>query len=151
VHPEIHVSCLSVLTAAVASFFFSFLWHGPLFGKKWAGLMGFAFDPETCGKPNQKMMFRGMALSLVGAVLTAFVLVHSTNAWRPSVWGAGTDSPWYIYGFFSGFFTWLGFYVPAQLNTVAWEKRKWELFCLNSAFHFLNLQIMAMVVAGCYS
>ncbi|HEY6281557.1 MAG TPA: DUF1761 domain-containing protein [Burkholderiales bacterium] len=142
-HPEIHINYLAVVTAAVASLIFGWLWHGPLFGKKWMSLMKMSTD---C-KPDPKIMMRGMGLTLIGTFLTAYVLAHSAEVWRPSVWGVGTDSPSYVYGFFSGFFTWIGFYVPMLLGSVAWESRSWSLFGLNAAYHFVNLQIIAMILA----
>ncbi len=142
-YPQIHVSWIAVVVAVVASFFFGWLWHGPLFGKKWASLM--KFPPDM--KPDPKVMTRGMVLTVVGTFLTAWVLVYSSDVWRPSVWGAGTDSPAYVYGFLTGLFTWLGFYVPMQLSAVAWEGRGWQLFGINSAYHFVNLQLIAMILA----
>ncbi len=39
--PITHESRLAILLAVVASFIFGAIWYGPLFGKTWAGLMGF--------------------------------------------------------------------------------------------------------------
>ena len=142
-HPVIPVNYAAIAAAVVASFVLGWLWYGPLFGKTWARLMGMRMD----AKPAPKVMFRGMALMIVGAFLTAYVLTHTTHVWRASVWGAGTDAPAYVYGFFSGFFTWIGFYVPMLLSQVAWENRGWALFGLNAAYHFVNLQVVAMILA----
>ena len=98
-------------------------------------------------KPNTKMMVKSMLLGFVGMLLTAHVLVYATNIWRPSVWGTGVDQEWFMYGFMSGFFTWLGFYVPMGLSSIAWEGRSWKLYGLNMAHSFIQLQIMAMTVS----
>ena len=142
-YPSIHVNYLAVVGAVVASFIFGWLWYGPLFGKKWAGLMNMPMDQ----KPDPKVMMRGMGLMVLGTFLTTWVLLHASDVWRPSVWATGTDAPAYHYGFFSGFFTWLGFYVPMLLGAVAWEGRSWSLFGLNGAYHFFNLQLIAMILA----
>ncbi len=142
-HPDIHVNFLAIIVAVVVSFVFSFLWHGPLFGKKWCSLMGY---PTDC-PPDKKMMNKALVLQLIGTFLTAFCLFHSLVVWRPSVWGVGADQPDYMYGFFAGFFTWLGFYVPMLLGGVAWERKPWALFALNAAYAFLNLQLIGMVLA----
>ena len=130
--------------ALVAAFFFGFLWYGPLFGRTWAGLMGMSM--EDC-KPQPVEMGRSIALQVVGLFLTVYVLAHSVQVWRPSVWGAGQDGPSSHYGFFGGLFTWLGFYVPLQLGKVAWERRPWKLFFLNTSHDFLLLQIIAQILA----
>lgn len=134
---------LAVAAAVVASFLFGWLWYGPLFGKKWASLMNMPADR----KPEPGVMLRGMALMILGTFLTAWVLVYIVEVSRPSVWGAAADAASYMYGFFAGFFTWLGFYVPMLLGTVAWEGRSWSLFGLNAAYHFANLQLIAMILA----
>ena len=120
--PEIHINYLSVLLAVIASFFFGWLWYGPIFGKLWARLMKMPTDV----KPDSKFMLRGMALMILGAFLTAFVMAHASEVWRPSVWGVGLDSPSCTYGFFNGLFTWLGFFIPMQMSMVAWEGRGWK-------------------------
>ena len=51
-HPQFHLNWLAVLVAVVASFFFGWLWYGPLFGKKWASLMKFPTDM----KPDPKVI-----------------------------------------------------------------------------------------------
>ena len=142
-YQPIHVYFPAVIAAVVASFFLGWLWYGPLFGKKWAGLMGMATD----AKPDAKVMMRGMALMVLGTFLTAYVLLHASEIWRPSVWDKGADAPFYFYGFFSAFFTWIGFYVPMLLGAVAWEGRSWGLFRINAAYHFVNLQLIGMILA----
>jgi len=142
-HPTIHVNWLAVLAAVVASFVFGWLWYGPLFGKKWAALM--KFPPDM--KPDPKVMARGMVLMVIGTFLTSYTLVFFSDIWRPSVWGGGADSPGYVYGFLAGLWTWIGFTVPMLLSAVAWEGRPWALFGLNAAYYFLNLQLIAMIIA----
>lgn len=142
--PVLHLNYLAVIAAAVVSFFFSWFWFGPLFGKTWGKLMNFPADM----KPTSGQMTRGMILGIVGCLLTSFVLVHSTEVWRPSVWKAGADQASWIYGFFGGLFTWLGFYIPQLFNGVAWEGRPWKLFGINAVYAFLNLQIIAQILAN---
>lgn len=59
-------------------------------------------------------MLRGMGLMILGTFLTAYVMVHAGDVWRPSVWGVGT---------------------------VAWEGRGWGLFGLNAAYHLSTYRI----------
>jgi hypothetical protein len=141
-HPTIHVSWVAVVAAVVASFVFGWLWYGPLFGKKWAALM--KLPPGM--KPDPKVMVRGMVLMVIGCFLTSYTLVFMSDIWRPSVWGGSGDAPGYVYGFLTGLWVWLGFYVPMLLSTVAWEGKGWPLFGLNAAYCFLNLQLIAMIV-----
>ncbi len=97
-------------------------------------------------KPTSKKMMQGMTLALAGSLLTAYVLAHSVEVWRPSVWKVGPDQGAGTYGFFAGLFTWIGFYVPMLFGVVAWEGKSWKLFGLNAAFHFIALQIMGAIL-----
>jgi hypothetical protein len=144
-HPEIHLNFPAVIAAVVASILFGMLWHGPLFGKQWMALMGMTSKPDP--KVVKKMMMRGIGLMVLGGFLMAWVLTYTSDIWRPSVWGLGPDAPAYVYGFATAFFTWIGFYVPLLLNTVAWEGRSWSLFGINAGFHFFNLNLMALILA----
>ncbi|MBI3636698.1 MAG: DUF1761 domain-containing protein [Candidatus Rokubacteria bacterium] len=142
-YPQIHASWAAIVGAVVASFFFGWLWYGPLFGHTWARLAGIAMDT----KPDAASMTRSMGLTLLGTVLTAYVLFYASEVWHPSVWKIGTDAPAWRYGFFNGFFTWVGFYVPMLLGRIAWQNASGQLFGLDAAYHLVNLQLMAMILA----
>jgi hypothetical protein len=145
--PHIVISWTSLLLSIVAAFFFGYLWYGPLFGKPWAKAMGISMTR----KPKRSEMTRGFALQIVGLFLTAYVLAHSEQVWRASSWGfQGKDLPNSAYAFYAGVFTWLGFYVPQQFSKVAWENRPWKLFFINTAYEFLNLQLIAQILACCH-
>ena len=141
--PAIHLNFLAIAAAVVACFIFGWLWYGPLFGKPWAKEMGMNMDQ----KPAPKMMMRGMILMIIGTILMVFVLKHSQDVWRASSWGLSPDLANAQYGFMSGFFTWIGFFVPQLLGAVAWENRSWKLFGINAVYQFLSLQIAGMILA----
>jgi len=141
--PQLTFNWIAILAAVLASFFFSFLWYGPLFSKPWAKAMGMKMDK----RPDPKVMMRAFALQFLGTFLMVYVLAHTVQVWRPSVWNAGTDSPAASYGFFGAFFTWLGFFVPMQFGKVSWEGRPWKLFLINTAHDFLSLQIICQILA----
>ena len=142
-HPAIHLNYLAIVAAVLSNMVLGFLWYGPFFGKAWLKEMGLPLD---C-KPEPKAMRRSLTLMVIGSFLTAFVLAHSVQIWRPSTWGVGTDDPAAMYGFFAGFFTWLGFYVPMLLGNVAWENKSWKLFAINAAYYFVALQFVGMILA----
>ena len=142
--PHIRLHGLAILASVVASWVVGGIWYGPLLGKAWVKAQGFPAD----FKPSGAEMRRGMALNLLGTLLMAFVLAHSTEVWHASVWGLGPDKAPYVYGFFAGFFTWLGFIVPMLLNAVAFERKSWKLFAINAAYQLVSLQIMGMIL--CY-
>jgi hypothetical protein len=46
----------------------------------------------------------------------------------------------------SAVFTWLGFYVPTDLSTVAWERKSWKLFWINTGYHFTMLLVASVIL-----
>jgi hypothetical protein len=57
------------------------------------------------------------------------------------------DSAPHLYGFFAGFFIWIGFVVPILLNGVAFERKSWKVFGIAAGFQFLSLQAMGMILS----
>src|SRR5436190_23445556 len=141
--PDIHDNVLAILVAVAATMVLGFHLYGPILGKTWMKEMGI----PAGSKPDPKVMRRGLILMLIGSFLTAFVLAHTGEVWRPSVWKAGADGSAAFYGFSTGFWTWIGFYVPLLLGGVSWENRSWKLFWINAAYYFVMLQMVAMILA----
>lgn len=141
--PEININYLAVIIAVVANFVLGFIWYTPLFGKAWAKEMG--FDPDE--KPSGAIMAKGMIFMIIGNFLLAYVFAHNIAVWNPETWGlaASEESKAAIAGM-AAFFTWLGFFLPVDLNSVAWEKKSWKLFGINTAYHFLSLVVVAMIL-----
>lgn len=141
--PNIHLNWLAIVASVVASFAIGGLWYGPLFGKAWANAMG--FPPDM--KPSGAEIAKGSVLNIIGTLLMAFVLAHDVAVWRPSSWNAGADAGPAVYGFFGGFFIWLGFIVPILLNGVAFERKSWKVFGIGAAYQFISLQAMGMILS----
>lgn len=143
--PEIHINFTAVIIAVIATFILGFLWYTPLFGKAWAKEMGF----DLSVKPKSGVMIRGMLLMVLGNLFLAYVLAHNMAAYNPVSWGqeAMEASPVSI-AFMASFFTWLGFFLPVDLNTVAWEMKSWKLFTINTSYHFVSLFLTAVIIAS---
>ena len=141
--PDIQVNMIAVIIATVATFVLGFLWYTPLFGKAWAKEMG--FDPEE--KPDGGTMAKGMIFMVVGNFFLAYVLSHNMAAMNPETWGqAPSEMSALIVAGMTAFFTWLGFFLPVDLSTVAWEKKSWKLFGINTSYHFMALLTTAMIL-----
>ncbi len=123
--PDIHLNYWAILVAVAATMVLGFLWYGPILGKAWMKEMGI----PAGSKPAPKVMRRGLILMAIGSLLTVFVLAHTGEVWRPSVWKAGADGSAAFYGL------------------VSWENRSWKLFCINAAYYFVMLQMVAMILA----
>src|SRR5690349_5860975 len=126
---QLPISMTAILIAVVANFILGFLWYTPLFGKAWAKENGF----DTSRKPTGGEMAKGMSIMVIGNFLMAYVFAHNMAAWT-FVPGMEVASPMAII-LQSALFTWLGFYLPVDLSTVAWENKSWKLFWINTGYH----------------
>ena len=137
---QIQVNFVAVLVAVVANFFVGYLWYDPLFGKVWAKEMGY----DISVKPPAGIMVRGMIFSLLGSFFLAFVFAHNIAAWS-FVPETKAMSPMSSLMSAVGF-TWLGFFLPVDLNTIAWEGKSWKLFFINTAYHFVVLLVAGLII-----
>src|SRR5258708_38481152 len=114
--PDIHLNYWAILAAVAASIALGFLWYGPIFGKAWIREMGMPADQ----KPDPKVMRRGLILMVVGSFLTAFVLAHTGEVWRPAVWNGRGRRSRAVSRLSTGFWGWVGFYAPFLLCRLCW-------------------------------
>lgn len=142
--PNIHLNLTAIIVAVIANFVLGFLWYTPLFGKIWAKEMGF----DTSTKPPTGAFVKGILFNLIGNFLLAFVFFHDIAIWYPQTWGleASADVTPTAMAFMGTFFTWLGFFLPVDLNTVGWEMKSWKLFFINTVYHFLSLLLVALII-----
>ncbi|HMI66028.1 MAG TPA: DUF1761 domain-containing protein [Cyclobacteriaceae bacterium] len=137
---EMHINMMAILVAVVANFILGFIWYTPLFGKAWAKENGF----DTNIKPTGGEMAKGMIFMVIGNFLMAYVFAHNIAAWS-FVPGAKEMSA--VSNIMSAtIFTWLGFYLPVDLGAVAWEKKSWKLFGINTGYHFMMLLVASVIL-----
>jgi len=137
---EMHINMMAILVAVVANFILGFIWYTPLFGKAWAKENGF----DTNIKPTGGEMAKGMIFMVIGNFLMAYVFAHNLAAWS-FVPGAQEMSA--VSNIMSAtIFTWLGFYLPVDLGAVAWEKKSWKLFGINTGYHFMMLLVASVIL-----
>src|SRR4051812_46846109 len=135
-----HINIVAILVATVANFFVGFLWYTPLFGKAWAKENGF----DMSVKPKGSVIARGMIMNVFGNFFMAFVMASNVMAWSfvPETQTMSTG----VQIFNSAFFTWLGFFVPVDLNSVAWEGKSWKLFAINTGYHLLMTIVSSIIL-----
>lgn len=141
--PNIQLNILAILIAVIANFILGFLWYTPLFGKAWGKEMGF----DMTQKPPASAMVKGMVIMLIGNFLMAWVFSHNIAVWNPVTWGLpASEMPKSANALMAAVFTWLGFYVPLDLNTIAWEMKSWKLFFINTGYHLASLLLVAFIL-----
>jgi hypothetical protein len=141
--PDITINYLAVAACVLVAMPVGFLWFGPLFGQTWAAYMGM----RNMKAPDAAAIAKSMAIYAFGSLLTAFVLAHSIDVWRPSAWRIGTDAAPWIYGVNAALWTWLGFFLPVQMGRVAWEQKEWGLVMINAGFDVTRLMIFGLILS----
>jgi hypothetical protein len=140
---NIHINWIAIIVVVVANFIFGFIWYTPLFGKAWGKEMGFDMNQ----KPPSSELAKGMIFMVIGNFLMAYVFANNMAAWDPTSWGQPPSpaSP-AMMAVVAAFFTWLGFFFPVDLGSVAWERKSWKLFFINTSYHFLSLVIAGLIL-----
>lgn len=137
---DLEISMTGILVATVVNFIIGFLWYSVIFGKAWAAEMKF----DMSVKPPASAMVKGMLLNVVGCFLMAYVLAHNNAAWS---FVPGIDKMSLIGRVVNAaVFTWLGFYIPTDLNAIAWEMKSWKLFFINTSYHLVMLFAAAILL-----
>lgn len=136
---EIAINWWAIIVSMIASVVIGFVWYGPLFGKAWMRETGIKM-PEKGESPN---MTKPVVMSLVGALLMAYVLNHSLVFGNAYLGTSGVGA-----GLQTAFWLWLGFIVPAMLSFVAWEGKSWKLFSIQAGYWLVLLLTMGTLLAG---
>lgn len=135
---SLELSTIGIVVAALASFFFGFMVHGPVFGATWMSLM--KITPQQMEEGKKKMqgkMQYYMLAALVQQLVTAAVMSHIlANLGVYSIPGA----------IMAAVVLWFGFIVTTLLNGVLWEDRSKELYGFNIAYHLGSFVIIAVIV-----
>ena len=137
---EMHVNWMAILAAVVANFVLGFIWYTPLFGKAWAK----ENKIDTSVKPASGEMAKGMIFMVIGNFFMAYVFAHNIMAWSYVPGASEMSAMQNVLS--SSIFTWLGFYLPVDLGTVAWERKSWKLFGINTGYHFMTLLVAALIL-----
>lgn len=134
-----HISWVAVIVAAIVSVFWGWAWHACFCNKKWYTACGWHANL------NKKDTRIATFLSFIAALLTAYVIHRFlTIAQTSTIIPTRTA---YKYGLCVAFMAWIGFYVPMMLNATVWMKKEWNFFFSKIVFHFINLLIIAMILA----
>ena len=132
------INYLAVLVCAVLSMAIGAVWYGPLFGKKWAEIVGADMSDEVARKEMQK---RAMPLYAVQFLLTLFqvwVLAYYIQGWKEA---SGLENSLWI---------WAAFVVPIIAGGAMWNndsaKVSWSRFLIQSGYQLVMFAIFGLIL-----
>ena len=135
------INYLAVLVAAICAIVLGTVWYGPLFGKKWAKLMGITI-PTNMTKEQKSAMYQSYAFMSVGSLVMAFVMAHSVTFAM-----AYTKTYGLTGGLMAGFWNWLGFILPVTMGDQLWGNKSWKLLPITSGYYLVSLLLKGSILA----
>jgi hypothetical protein len=131
---EVSLHLSSIAAAVVVKMILGALWYSPvLFVKPWMQMTGVTHEQM------RQRMPKGVAVDLIGAILTAFGMAYIVGYSGAQ----GIDA-----GLSIAFLVWLGFVAPSALASVLYEGKPWGLWLLNSGYWLISLMAMGAVLAN---
>jgi hypothetical protein len=134
---NVEVNWIAVLLATVGAMAVGFVWYAPsVFGNTWMRLAGLS-DPAA----RTKGMFGAMACSVLGSLLTAFVLAHmsfiANTFYKNSFFMDATTTAFWLA---------LGFAATTLVIHNSFEHKPWKLTAIAVGNRFVTLIVMGMVI-----
>jgi len=132
---DVTINWLAILYAVIAAMVVGAAWYG-IFAKPWM---------KAIGKKKEELQSSqttGYVLSIVSALVTAYVMTHmvASGATFYGLEGAALGAT-------TGFWIWLGFLAPFSAMSTAWENRSWNLWIINNGNYLLTLVVVGMILA----
>lgn len=141
---------LGFALAIVSNIVLGFIWYASWFptGKVWMRVTQMDMSQKM---PGAKMAM-SMVLMVIGAALLMFVFAHNSMVYEDAFRNTATGGTagyklTAMDGLTGGFFTWLGFIVPLNLNAVAFDRKPWSLFWVNTGFYLVSLLVAGVLIA----
>jgi len=135
------INYLAVLVSAICSIVLGGIWYGPLFGKKWAKLMGINM-PANPTKEMKSAMMQSYAIMGVTTIIMAFVMAHSLTFAMEY-----TKTYGLMGGLMAGFWNWLGFILPVTMGDQLWGGKSWKLLPITAGYYLVSLLLMGSILA----
>jgi hypothetical protein len=119
-----------------------FLWYGPIFGKQWAGMMGWSqADMAKMKMEGQGKTMKSYGIMAVGSLIMAYVMSQLIVFAVTSLGFSGISA-----GLQVGIWGWIGFIAPVLLGSVLWEGKSWKLWVLNAGYYLVLLVVMGIIL-----
>lgn len=142
-------TALTALAGAVTSMIVGFVWYGPLFGKKWAQVIGMKM-PEGLTRKEMMAMQKAMIPHYLLNFLVSFIQYYALGFFAALIGGL-TVSGALLYAVF----VWVGFTMPVQAGTAIWsgksKKDSWMMFGLSTGYQLVALLIGSVIWALLYA
>lgn len=126
------VNWVAVIGAAIVAFAINAIWYGPLFGARWARLIG--VDPNVPGgMPLGPILAVNFVMNALGATALAVLVTPFARDVTTAV--------------FVAVLVWVASGLLLKLNDLTFARRPAGLFYIDSIGHLVSLVVMAAIVS----
>lgn len=132
----VEVNWIAIIISVIITMIIGAIWYGPLFGKKWMGMLGYTKEKMESMKKNTNMPLN-YGIQAVGSLVMAYVLSQILGF---------ADAATVNDGFIIAFWVWAGFVAPVMLGKVLWEGKSWSLYALDVAYYLVILLAISAVL-----
>lgn len=135
----IAINYWAVLVCGIVSMVLGGVWYGPLFGKKWAKVVGANIQDVEARKKMQKSAGPLYFIQFILALSQAYVLAHYLANWQQTS------------GVMNGLLMWAGFIVPTVAAGAMWNndsaKVSWARFLIQAGYYLVLFIIFGFILA----
>ena len=131
------VNWWAVLVCAAASMAIGFMWYGPLFSKPWGQLTGWT-EEKIAALPKSKLPVNYI-LAFIAAFVIAGILALTLLA---------TGSDGIGDSIVTAILLWVGFTGATIGVNMIFERRNFNLFCIEAGYHLTALMVYAVILSA---
>ena len=134
----------AVLVSAIAFFAVGAVWYNDsLFGKAWRASMGKS-DAEFQNEKQDVSMGFSFGIMFLGSLIMAFVTAHLVDLIAVAYPMAGN----FKLGLMIGFWVWFGYIASYVLSAVAFERRSWKYYFINTGYWLVGTLLMGAILTA---
>lgn len=134
--PQVDINILAILACGILFMIVGALWYSSLlFGKPWMKAMGKSQEEI---RDMQRGVWKSYIVSLLGALVMAFVLAHVIGY---------VEADTALEGARTGLWMWVGFVITTSLGGILFEGRPKPLYYIYNGYQLVSLVLMGIILA----
>ncbi len=133
------INLLAVLACGIVSMVIGFVWYGPLFGKKWAEVIGATDMDMEARKKMQKSAGPLYAVQFLLTLFQAYILAGYLGGWKE------------VSALHQSLLIWAAFIMPVVAGSCMWnndpKKVAWTKFLLQAGYQLVLFVVFGLILS----
>ncbi len=132
------VNYYAIGVCAILSMVIGFIWYGPLFGKKWAEIIGTSSQDAEARKKMQQAAGPLYGIQFLLSIFQVWVLAYYIVGWKDA--SGLTNALW----------IWAAFVLPTVAGASMWNngsnKIKWSRFLIQTGYQLVLFAVYGIIL-----